>query len=258
MLGAGKHQHLLPVAFADHLREQFPLALLVDEVHALRRSAQTRCCGAPLPLRSRVVQQLVGQRLDVVGEGRGEQQVLTLGRQLGQHAADVVDKAHVEHAVGFVQHQNFDLGQVNRVLVFQIQQTARRCHQDVDAAAQLHHLRVDADAAEHHQRTQVQVLAVGTHVFADLRGQFAGWRQDQRTHRATALGVRLVMLAQQLQQRQGKAGGFTGAGLGAGHQVTAFQHGRDSLLLDWGRLNDSPALRQRAEFPDLSQGNQMT
>ncbi|MCS5781350.1 hypothetical protein LNP24_16755 [Klebsiella pneumoniae subsp. pneumoniae] len=31
MLGTGKHQHLLPVAFADKLRQQFTLAVLVNE-----------------------------------------------------------------------------------------------------------------------------------------------------------------------------------------------------------------------------------
>jgi len=46
-------------------------------------------------------------------------------------------------------------------------------------------LRVDADAAKYHQRTHVEVLAVFTHVFADLRREFAGWGQDQGAHRAT-------------------------------------------------------------------------
>jgi len=41
---------------------------------------------------------------------------------------------------------------------------------------------------------------------------------------------------QQFQQRQGKTGGFAGARLGAGHQVTALQHRRNGLFLDWGWL----------------------
>ncbi|MNL24316.1 hypothetical protein D3C87_1457440 [compost metagenome] len=69
-----------------------------------------------------------------------------------------------------------------------------------------------------------------------MRSEFTGWGQDQRTYRATAFGVRFF-LNQTLQQRQGEACGFTGAGLGTGHQVTAFQHRRDRLLLDWGWLN---------------------
>ena len=103
-----------------------------------------------------------------------------------------MNKAHVEHAVGFVQYQNFDVIQLHRVLVFQIQQTARRCHQHVHAAAQLHHLRVDADPAEHHQRANVEIAAVLT----NLRGQLAGWGEDQRTNRTTAFGVRLIFYQQ--------------------------------------------------------------
>ncbi|MNV38024.1 hypothetical protein D3C71_1295620 [compost metagenome] len=234
MLGAVEHQHLLPVTFTDHLGQQFPLTLLVYEVHALfdllRRGIAARHFN-----RCRVVQQLVGQPFDIVGEGRREQQVLTLGRQLGQHAADIMDKAHIQHAVGFVQHQNFNFGQVNGALVFQIQQATRCCHQNVDAAAQFHHLRVDAHTTKYHQRTQAQIFAVGFDVFADLRCQLTGWRQDQRAYRTAAFD-RMVMLTQQLQQRQGKASGFTGTGLGAGHQVTTFQYDRNRLALNWRRF----------------------
>ena len=184
----------------------------------------------------RVMQQLFRQRLDLVGEGRGEEQVLTTRRQLRQHAANVVDEAHVQHTVGFVQHQDFDVIELHRVLVFQIQQTPRCCHQHVHAAAQLHHLRVNAYPAENYQRTNVEVAAVFTHVLANLGRQLAGWGEDQRTHRTTAFGVRLVFY-QQLQQRQGKARGLTGTGLRACHQVTALQNGRYGLLLDRGWLN---------------------
>jgi hypothetical protein len=37
-----------------------------------------------------------------------EQQVLPLARQLLQDAADGLDEAHVQHAVGLVQHQHLD------------------------------------------------------------------------------------------------------------------------------------------------------
>ncbi|MNL67337.1 hypothetical protein D3C87_1919090 [compost metagenome] len=35
VFGTGKDQHLLPVAFANHLRQQFPLTLFVHEVNVL-------------------------------------------------------------------------------------------------------------------------------------------------------------------------------------------------------------------------------
>ena len=195
VLGAGKDQHLLPVTLADHLGEQFPLALFIHKVNVLRHLLRGGVAARHFHFQ-RVMQQLFRQRLDLVGEGRGEEQILTTRRQLGQHATNVVNKAHVEHAVGFVQYQNFDVIQLHRVLVFQIQQTARRCHQYVHAAAQLHHLRVDADTAEHHQRANVEIAAVVTHVLTNLRGQLAGWGEDQRTNRTTAFCVRLIFYQQ--------------------------------------------------------------
>ncbi len=62
-----------------------------------------------------------------------------------------MNKAHIEHAIGFIQHQDFDLREINRILMRQIQQTTWRCHQHVNAAAQFHHLRINADATKHDQ-----------------------------------------------------------------------------------------------------------
>ncbi|STV41259.1 Uncharacterised protein [Klebsiella pneumoniae] len=50
----------------------------------------------------------LGQALDLVGEGRREQQVLSTRRQFGQYATDVMDKAHIQHTVRFVQHEDFN------------------------------------------------------------------------------------------------------------------------------------------------------
>ena len=55
----------------------------------------------------RVAQQLAGQIGDVLGERRRKQQVLTLGWQTREDFFHVMDEAHVEHAVGFVEHQDF-------------------------------------------------------------------------------------------------------------------------------------------------------
>jgi hypothetical protein len=46
-----------------------------------------------------------------------EEQRLALARQLGHDPADVMDEAHVEHAVGFVEHEDFNA----------IELTARLC-----------------------------------------------------------------------------------------------------------------------------------
>ena len=63
-------------------------------------------------------------------------------RQFGDHAPQVGQEAHVEHAVGFVQHEDFDGAQVDEALVHQIEQPARRGDQDIDAVPQVADLRL--------------------------------------------------------------------------------------------------------------------
>ena len=232
VFGTGEDQHLLPVAFANHLRQQFAFTLFIHHVDMLRYLLRGSVAARDFDFQ-RVGQQFFGQRFNFVGEGGGEQQVLTLSRQLGQHATDVMDEAHIQHAVGFIKHQNLNLIEFHGVLMFQIQQAAWGCHQHVHAATQFHHLWVNTHTTENHQRTNVQVAAVFANVFANLRGQLTGWGQDQRTHRATALHVRLTR-NQRLQQRQGKTCGFAGTGLRARHQISALQYSRNRLLLNGG------------------------
>ncbi|KAG1165099.1 hypothetical protein G6F35_018969 [Rhizopus arrhizus] len=59
---------------------------------------------------ARVVQDAACERADLVGERGREQQVLALLGQQRKDLADVADEAHVQHAVRFVQHQDFNAG----------------------------------------------------------------------------------------------------------------------------------------------------
>ena len=59
------------------------------------------------------------------------------------------NEAHVEHSVGFVEHEYLHLRQIHRALLREIEQSTGRRHQDVAAASQRADLRVDVHAAEH-------------------------------------------------------------------------------------------------------------
>ena len=119
--------------------------------------------------------QAFGQGTDFRRKSGGEQQVLPLFRQQSQNFFNVVNKAHVEHAVSFVQHQKFHRIKAHGILLIQVKQTTGASHQHIDATAQRDHLRVNADPTKHHGRTQLQIFAVFSDVFAHLSGQFAGW-----------------------------------------------------------------------------------
>ena len=142
-------QHALPAMGVQQMAQQQGALRRVHLDHALadvRRGGVTWRDVDAL----RLIQQLFRQRAHRGREGGGEQQVLAVGRQQGQHAAQFVGEAEVEQAVGFVQHQGFDGGKPQRIVRQQVQQPAGRGGDNVGAAAQGHHLRIDGDAAENH------------------------------------------------------------------------------------------------------------
>ena len=76
-------------------------------------------------------------------------------------------------------------------------------------------------------------MSVSNDAFVYLGGQLTRRRDHQHTHRSTAV-LRWGFICQALQYRQREAGGFTGAGLRATHQVAAFEHQRNRLGLNGG------------------------
>jgi len=150
-----------------------------------------------------------------------------------------VDEAHVEHAVSFIQYQNFYMGQVDLALTGQIEQATRAGNQDVDALGNGLHLRVHADAAEDARTDQRQVAGIQLEAVVHLGREFAGrgQYQDPWLTWAMALGfVRVTCREQTFENRQGETAGLTGTGLCGDHQVAALQHGGNCPLLHGGRL----------------------
>ena len=113
----------------------------------------------------------------------------------------------------------------------QVQQTARRGHEDIQAFFDAADLGLHAYAAKDHGGSHVQVLAVIAHRFFHLGCQLTGGAQHQGANHAGSRGRPAV---EQVQHRQRKGGRLAGAGLGAAEQVTAFKNQRNGLLLDGG------------------------
>ncbi len=53
----------------------------------------------------RIMEDLPGHFPDLTRHGGGEKQVLALGWQEGNDLHDIVEEAHVQHAIGLVQHK---------------------------------------------------------------------------------------------------------------------------------------------------------
>ena len=187
----------------------------------------------------RILQQRSGQAGDLLRHRRREQQRLLFVHQQCADAFYIVDKTHVQHPVGFIEHKDFHLAQIQQTLTHQIEQTARCRDQNIRTFFQLINLRPLLDAAENHDGLQRQALAVQLEVIHNLDRQLAGRRQHQCLDRPLAF---LRLFHQLVENRQRERRGFACAGLRQPQQIAALQDRRDRFLLNLGRVRISHPL----------------
>ena len=120
----------------QHLDQQRRLAGLLDEDDALLDALDGRGLRRDRHARG-IAQHRIGELGDFAAAWwpRRTASAAAFG-SLRDDLPDVVDEAHVEHAVGFVEHEHLDLVEAHRALLDEIEQAAGRGDQHVDAAAQ--------------------------------------------------------------------------------------------------------------------------
>ena len=171
------------------------------------------------------------EALNIGREGCREQQRLAARRELGADLFDVRDKAHVEHAVGFVDDEIFHAHQQQLAAIELVEQAARRGDQDVDAALQQAFLFLEAHAADQQRHGQLQVFAILLEALGNLCGEFAR-RAENETARHAGTGA---AFRQAVDHRQHESGRLAGAGLGDAGDVAATENMRDGFGLNRGR-----------------------
>jgi hypothetical protein len=160
------------------VQQQVALVFLVNRMHAMGDGRRHAVGLGDLDF-LRIAHELAGQGLDLGREGGREQQGLAFAWQCAEDPLHAGQEAHVEHAVGLVQHDDFNCGKVNTAALHVIEQASRCCHQDIDATTQRVDLRAHSDPAEDGDGARVQMLAVVAHAFLDLGRKLARWRQHQ-------------------------------------------------------------------------------
>jgi len=168
-LGTREHQHLTPVVFLDDVGQQGLFLAAANRVDHLGDTLHSGVARRDL-YALRVLQQRSGEVTDFIAESGREQQALLVFGNRSQHFFDIMDEAHVEHAVGFVQHQHLHLAQVQHALLHQIKQATRGGHQNIHAFFDLGDLWVHAHATKNNGRGQFQVFTVGLHRLFHLGG----------------------------------------------------------------------------------------
>ena len=200
--------------------------LLLDVVHRLGVTAELD--------EDRLVQRVGDDAQHLLAHGGAEEEVLALGRDGVDDALHVRPEAHVEHAVGLVEHQRVDLVEQDVPLAQHVEQAAGRGDQKVDALADLPGLRIVGDAAEDGDDGAAAVRAERLADLFDLPAELAGGSDDEggRVGRA-AVGDGRACHA--LQDGQDESGRLAGTGLRRAHHVVSCEDARDGLFLDGSR-----------------------
>ncbi len=177
-----------------------------------------------------IVQEGFGDARDFGGHRRREEQRLTgKGDELAD-ALDVRNKTHVEHAVGFVDHQKLDAGEQKAAALGMVEQPARGRDQDVDAAGQFTVLVAERNAADQERDVEFLTGAVFVKTLLDLGCELAGRLEDQGAGHSGPGAA----LFEHGEHRQDEGGSLAGAGLGDAENVSAGQNVRDRLILNGG------------------------
>ena len=186
------------------------------------------------PHQRRIVHVLVGKFQHTLRERRREQHVEPLIglRQPAQDVANVADEAEIEHAIGLIQHQHLHRSQVDDALLGEIDDAARRPHQDVDALFELMLLFFVVDAAKRESEPEARVRSENFRVAMDLNGQFARWSDDQGARRIESARRRRRLAHEPRVHRDEKCCGFPGSCLRLPRDIEAGERVRQCLRLD--------------------------
>ena len=162
-LGACEDEHLVEVALAHYLGQQFALARAVDQVDNLLDSVSRCRLGLDID-RHGIVEQGLCERPDLGRESGREKQRLVAARQQIDDAPDVGQEAHVEHSVRLIQDEDFDLRQVHGALADVVEQAAQSAAQ-IAASVRQHSAgmeQIAAAMANINQATTQNVAAAGS------------------------------------------------------------------------------------------------
>ena len=133
--------------------------------------------------RFRIAHVALGQPFDRRRHRGAEQQRLPRCGAAAQNPFDVGPKADVEHAIGFVEHDEFQVAERQRAAAHVIQHAAGRADDDLGAALQLFDLAADRLAAVQGDDMHLAAVRQLDRLFANLHGQLARRHQDQRLRR---------------------------------------------------------------------------
>ena len=229
-----KNQHHVHVGFFQQMNEQRRFQMPRHFIDELRDGLGGIRAATDLDNFRRVLK-FVRERFDLFRERGGEHQRLPLFRKLADNLPDGRKKTHVQHAVGFVEDEKLEAGEIAVAPAEQIEQASRTRNHNVSCGTQRANLRLFADATEYGGDGEWKMFGVGADVFLDLHDEFARGREDEDTGAAVRPGGSLRG-GELCKHRQRERGGLAGAGLRDADEVVTGDDRRNGGGLDGRRF----------------------
>ena len=155
---------------------------------------------------------------------------MPFGWQFGHDPFQIWLKAHIEHAICFVQYKVFQLVQPESILVHQVQQPPGRRNDNMRATLHRFDLPYFGDTSIDQRMPQKEMGSISCEAIANLNDQLPGRSEDQCFGKAW-YGL-AILLSQAMENWQGECRGFACTGLCASKDIPAFQSWRDRLHLN--------------------------
>ena len=144
------------------------------------------CFGGVVLVARGVARVGLGDAAGLAVERGREEQRLALARALGDEPVDGRAEAHVEHAVGLVEHERLHLVEPERPALEQVLEPPGGGHEDV-GALRVAGLLLEADAAVDGGHAEVAGARQLAQLVDDLAGELARGGEDER-RRASRIG----------------------------------------------------------------------
>ena len=164
-----------------------------------------------------IVQHLVGQLGDFLGQRRRGEEGLPLCRKRRHDASHIANESHVQHSIRFIEDSDFHRVESNLALTHQVEQATGGGDQNLWLAPQLGDLGARCNAADNDGTLQRKMTTVRFEILLNLQSQFARRCQNEGTQVLATCGSFMQML----KHRQRKSSCLAGTRLGCGENVPA-------------------------------------
>ena len=213
VFGTGKDQYRTDGLIFKHFLQEVDLVGFVHKINKLIDGLGCGRCGRHLYLH-RLMKNGVGQLHDIGRHGGREKERLAFCGQNSQEPFYIVNKAHVEHAVGLIQHKNLNFPNRYKFLIHQVEQATGGGNQNIHAVFEGVDLTVLVYTAKDDGAAQTGMSAIIFDALPNLNGELTSRCYDEGPNGTTAALVQALII-KQLQYWNRKSSRFAGAGLGA-------------------------------------------